>query len=334
MDRRWEREKRGTHCRRARAALIGVALGASGCAIASPPPAPIAATTTVPPPPLVCPERPDIVTLDGPQELDYPVGPLPDGSAVDARTATWNDTSSGQHPIHFHQGEGAELCWLGGSVLSNFSFETTPWTFWHNQAGMRVRTPGFTVEALRVDNEGDGIGFSTETANDWTVRGVHLSRIHDDCIENDYMHNGLVEDSLLDGCYVAFSARNSDGTDGHLNTETIRSSLVRLQPMPTVYSGGAPGHGGFFKWPTSTADGVGPNLVIENTIFRVDQLPNHGSLGLPDPPVGLSCANNVIVWLGAGPYPAALPSCFTITTEVAVWDDAVAGWAARHPATT
>ena len=117
-----------------------------------------------------------------------------------------------------------------------------------------------------------------------------LSRIHDDCIENDYMHNGLVEDSLLDGCYVAFSARNSDGTDGHLNTETIRSSLVRLQPMPTVYKGDAPGHGGFFKWPTSTADGVGPNLVIENTIFRVDQLPNHGSLGLPEPPVGLTCA--------------------------------------------
>lgn len=294
----------------------------------------MAATTIVPLPPSVCLERPDIVTLDGPQELDYPVGPLPDGSAVDARTAAWNDTSSGQHPIHLHQGEGAELCWLGGSVMSDFSFETTPWTFWHSQAGMRVRTPGFTVEELRVDNEGDGIGFSTETANDWTVRGVHLSRIHDDCIENDYMHNGLVEDALLDGCYVAFSARNSAGTDGHLNTETIRSSLVRLQPMPTVYSGDVPGHGGFFKWPTSTADGVGPNLVIENTIFRVDRLPNHGSLGLPDPPVGLTCANNVIVWLGAGPYPEPMPSCFRITTDVAVWDDAVAVWVARHHATT
>jgi len=43
------------------------------------------------------------------------------------------------------------------------------------------------------------------------------------------------------------------------------------------------------------------------------------------------CANNVMVWLGPGSFPATLPSCFTVTTDRSVWDNAVADWLARHP---
>ena len=50
--------------------------------------------------------------------------------------------------------------------------------------------------------------------------------------------------------------------------------------MPTVYKGPAPGHGGFFKW--DDAAHRSPKLALFNNVFRVDQLPNHGSLGLPD----------------------------------------------------
>jgi hypothetical protein len=45
-----------------------------------------------------------------------------------------------------------------------------------------------------------------------------------------------------------------------------------------------------------------------------------------------SCSGNVMVWLGDGPFPGPpLPSCFTVTTDRTVWDDAVAAWKARHP---
>jgi hypothetical protein len=44
-----------------------------------------------------------------------------------------------------------------------------------------------------------------------------------------------------------------------------------------------------------------------------------------------SCSNNVMVWLGQGSYPTALPSCFTVTRDRSVWDRAVAEWKARHP---
>ena len=120
------------------------------------------------------------------------------------------------------------------------------------------------------------------------------------------MLTGTVTNSYLDGCYVGFSARRSSGAtfDGSLNTWTISNSLVRLQAMPTVYSGSAAGHGGFFKW--DDASPVSPKLNISNTIFRADQTTNHQDLDLPDG-YDVTCSNNTMVWLGAGAYPGTLP---------------------------
>jgi len=38
-----------------------------------------------------------------------------------------------------------------------------------------------------------------------------------------------------------------------------------------------------------------------------------------------------MVWLGPGDYPVPLPSCFTVTKDRSVWDNAVAAWKANHP---
>ena len=59
------------------------------------------------------------------------------------------------------------------------------------------------------------------------------------------------------------------------------------------------------------------------------------------PPPGklAACENNIMVWLGAGPFPEPLPTtfngkpCFTVTTDKRVWDNAVAQWKATHPTT-
>ena len=158
------------------------------------------------------------------------------------------------------------------------------------------------------------------------------------------MTAGVVENSLFDGCYVGFSARGHSGQEvpprGLNNLVSIRHSLIRLEAMPTVYRGDAPGHGGFFKWPDKSGEeGFGPRLSLQGNIFRVDQEPNHGSLGLPtyeDPltsgeaPYLTDCSDNVIVWLGPGPFPERMPPCFTITKDPRVWDDAVAAWHAAR----
>src|SRR5256885_10441721 len=54
------------------------------------------------------------------------------------------------------------------------------------------------------------------------------------------------------------------------------------------------------------------------------------------PPPGklAGCANNVMVWLGAGAFPEPLPSCFTVLTGATgldYWNGAVAQWKANHP---
>jgi len=80
-------------------------------------------------------------------------------------------------------------------------------------------------------------------------------------------------------------------------------------------------------------------LSLHKVIIRVDQEPGFDDLEFPmftDPSTGDpkpyldDCSNNTIVWLGSGPYPAEVPSCFTVTTDRAVWDDAVAAWKAAH----
>jgi hypothetical protein len=294
-----------------------------------------------------CIGRPNTVTLTGSQQQYPGTVTLANDTTIDARKATWDNASATDYPVHFQYTSSTtrtNLCLVGGKISSTYPSSTT-WDYWHSVTGLRVRIPGFNTDGVRIHNEGDGIGFSDATAGNWTMRNAHLSFIHDDCVENDYMHNGLVENSLLDGCYVAFSSRGHSGQtvqpNGLDETFAIKDSLVRLQPMPTVYKGVVPGHGGLFKWSGDPAtEGYGTKLSVHNTIFRVDQLPNHGSLGIPtyvDPTTGQTksyladCSNNIIVWLGTGSYPATMPSCFTITTDKAIWDNAVAKWLAAHP---
>ena len=76
-----------------------------------------------------------------------------------------------------------------------------------------------------------------------------------------------------------------------------------------------------------------PKLALFGNVFRVDQLPNHGSLGLPDG-YSVTCANNTIVWLGHGAFPEAaswLAKCpdTQIVTSISTWNDAVAAWNGR-----
>lgn len=248
---------------------------------------------------------------------------LGDHELVDALGAMWLQTDN--WPISFSGGDDG--CWLGGRIVGTYP-QSTPWADFHHTGALNFTNRRLTIADLRVHNYGDGIR-AREGAKDFLITGVHLSFMHDDCIENDQLYSGVVEDSLLDGCYVAFSARPSakDSVSGSENTYTIRDNVVRLQPMPTVYKGRAPGHGGFFKWDDT---GRSPKLVVRDNVFRVDQRPNHQDLGLPKG-TPVTCSNNVVVWLGKGPYPDRLPKCFRVTRDRRVWDDAVAQWYDAHP---
>jgi hypothetical protein len=275
------------------------------------------------------------ISLSGIQQtrFDTRANLLKNYTVIDATSAQFNAVNN--YPVMVYGGTG--VCWHGGAVQGNYP-PTATWDTMHGTTAVDVSSQKIMVEDLRVDDYGDGVSFN-ENSFEFTLRRAYFSYIRDDCVQNDYLHAGLVDDSLFDGCYSAFSARTYAGqpnvTDGSTNVWTIQNSLVRLQPMEKVYKdrGTIPGHDGFFKW--DLAHNWGPQLALHNNIFRVDQDANNVGLGLPAGKLK-ECANNTIVWLGRGSYPAQIPAsfngqpCFTITTDKTVWDNAVTAWKSAH----
>jgi hypothetical protein len=201
-----------------------------------------------------------------------------------------------------------------------------------NNAGFIFENRRLTVDGIRIDNVGDGIR-PRGGAEHFVIRNVWLSYVRDDCVENDHLNAGLVDDSLFDGCFVAFSARHSDTRiEGASNVWTIQNSLVRLEAMPGPPEGGDYGHKGFFKWiDWGDPDSRSPRLALFNNVFMAEMQGQIDGERMGIPPGKLAaCANNVMVWLGPGEYPAPLPDCFTVTTDRGVWDDAVGVWVRRH----
>jgi hypothetical protein len=257
---------------------------------------------------------------------------------IDARNATFLASESNTYPVYLES--GSQL--LGGVIIGNFDVNQT-WSYFSNLGGpglylrLHQQTP-FVVDGVRIDNLHDGIRLR-ENVKNFSIRNAYLTNIHDDCIENDFYFSGIVEDSLLDGCYTAFSAREGSGEaiGGPNELWEIRNNLVRKQAFNGPYAGPSPGHGPTFKLNQTAEQGLAPNFVLHDNIFRIDQPASHGAHLLPPEARIASCSNNILVWLGGGAFPGDLgrdpvsnQPCFTVVTDVAVWDNAKAAWLAAH----
>ncbi len=254
--------------------------------------------------------------------------PLDGRSTLRAFGARWSGV--GDYPVSF-SGTGAGACMVRGAIVGEWP-DSDRWTKWHYRAGLRFSQPGFTVVAVHVVNQGDGIKPKDDgggKAQDFEIQRSWIEHVHDDCIENDYLHKGTIRDNLLDGCYVMFSSRaSSSKLDGRSNTVVLDGNVGALEPMRSVYRGPSPGTGGFFKWSSKA-----PAVELTNNVFMARQLPNHGTL---EPPTGpLTCSGNVIVWLGKGAFPAEAAwrtRCpdTVVTTDAARYEAARTAWLSTH----
>ena len=269
-----------------------------------------------------------LIPLTGTWSMSYTNGSLLDGTRLDARQATFLPSPTNTYPLNLAGGSG--ICVAGGALLGQFD-RTLSWDDMHtlNNAAIRFENPDTHVEYVRIDNVTDGI---RPVAGPFTVRGAWLTYVRDDCVENDHVQPGVIDDSLFDGCYVAISERPSpaiaaSGYDGRGQLLTVQNSLIRLRPMPGP-RGGLPtdlGNGEFFKW-----SDLATNLELDNNVFMAEQVSQDGADMMGVPSSLVACSNNVMVWLGDGPYPAPLPPCFTVTKDRSVWDTAAASWLTRH----
>lgn len=272
-----------------------------------------------------------LITLSGNYSV-YENKELANNTKIDASLASF--TGGGENPVNI--GGGTNNCWYSGKIYggypSNADWETT-----HPTAGIQIQDGSFrpVIEGVYVDRIGDGIKIrlgektgQSGIAEPFTVRSVWLRDIRDDCIESDWQAGALIEDSLLDGCYVLFATEKRPGasTNGSNNTWEIRDTLAFMHDQIGVYDGYSPGHGMFFKW-----DDTSPNWKMYNSILRVDS-----SHGVSSDQFNfqfeklVDCENNILVWLGSGPFPAPVPNCFTITKDRSVWDHAVSEWKMQH----
>lgn len=272
------------------------------------------------------------------QKREYRDYSIAKNTVYDARRAYWDGTTSTGVPVSWAIGvDGAgPACWYGGKYTGAWN-DRSPDVTWskdyHHAGAMTIRMSDFLVEGYRAHNQGDGIRMESRAAN-FHIKDVYMSDIHDDCVENDFLHNGITEDSLFEGCFAGFSAATYDGINpnGQNNTWTIRNNLMSMKPYYTMFKPEKYGNYGFamlFKgW---YAKDKGPKLVIENNVFMADRKSSIGNLSIPANAEVKSCKNNTFVWLGEGEFPYTLPSCFKITKDKAVWTNAVAKWKADRP---
>jgi hypothetical protein len=271
-----------------------------------------------------------LVELSAQGDERYSERDLDASTRIDARGAVFHASSANRYPISL-AGDGG-VCLAGGTVLGQAD-RNESWEASHdvNSFGIAWMNPDLVVDGLRVDDVTDGVR-PYGGARNFTVRDTWLSYIRDDCIENDHLHGGLIDDSLFDGCYVGIAARptagiEAEGYDGRDQVLTISRSLIRLERMPGPRTGRGSdrGHGVLFKW-----HDLAPRIALHGNVFLVEEAAFDGSdMSFPDRIEG--CSDNVLVWLGEGEYPEPLPDCVQLTRDRRVWDEAVADWHARNP---
>lgn len=117
-----------------------------------------------------------------------------------------------------------------------------------------------------------------------------------------------------------------------LARDELRYAALAVRALECeIARGGVPFYGGVWKiyQPTKV-----PRLSIHHNVFRMDKDARGWIPLMPIKGIVTSCSDNVIVWLGTGPFPgdmSELSHCLTVTTDVAVWNTAVTNWKARHP---
>jgi len=269
------------------------------------------------------------ITLTGLHTTEYHNAGLAN-TKVDASTAQFMTGTN--YPVRI---SGANLCWHGGEIIGQLP-PSTSWPTMIKTFAILVDTgTNVTVEDFSMFDYGNGVSLQLNAPN-FTVRSGYYIYDRDGCVENDFKQNGTIDDVYME-CYDPIADEGGFGVDGSNHLVTLKNSLVHLQPMDGVFKGTIPGTVGIFEW--GSMPSTGPNLALFNNVFRVDQ--NSSELYLAPPPGKLvDCANNVMIWLGSGPFPEPLPltfngrTCYTLMTGQAgldYWNAAVARWRADHP---
>jgi hypothetical protein len=278
------------------------------------------------------PDRTLVTTPRGTLKTEYSPTVVADTTYI-ATATTWRPRLR-IYPIGIDSGAVPRICWLDGRVFGSIPMDMT-WEDAHdyNQPCARIVATGWIrVDGLRCDSTDDGFR-PRETHADaqnvtMTVRNTYFTRIHDDCIENDGIIGGLLQDSLWQGCNTGVSERPSGDSYSQPHGETLVLDHMLIGLWVTPHEGGA-GENSLFKWGVSAND-----LVIKCSVFKVDRVSLNGSESMSVPATidDSACPAHptTLVWLGRGRYPGWLPRGVDVSRKIGVWKRAVTAWKCAH----
>jgi hypothetical protein len=312
----------------------------------------------------------EIIELDGDYGYErFHFNDPADHVVFDARDARWSfqtyPTPKQNYPISI-KGGAENACWIGG-LVEGTNPATGGWREMYTVAngsgfnfGNGRSTEGFTLDGIRIHNVWDGIR-PRGSADDFRIKNVWVTDARDDCIENDHLQTGVIEDSLFEACHMGLSSRPGKGR-GRNNDQAqrtaapverpaaggervleIRNTLISLGPHPEPNAKRSkyawfkdPGHGMFFKLGSGDL-----KFKLYDNVFMLEQYPNNSKRTWGLPPEHFAdrladCSGNVLVWLGEGEYPGPFhneqfPNCWTVITDRSVWERARQDWIDRHP---
>ncbi len=294
-----------------------------------------------------------------PWRVDAPT----DDTTYDLTGVTSTAQPSSSYPFGFGLGDDGgdsalRTCFMGGELRDRFGDPPDiDWRTAHDTYNAAC-VKGVGVDWYQILNtvcRGIQDGFrpqedqsgSTVTPNNarFMISDTYLANIMDDCIENDYITEGVILDSLWDGCHTGISERPSSDrcwVTPPREQLIVDHLLLRLRPYELDEGFG---YGRLFKFAKCAEDGAPRthnDLVLRCSTFLVPDYRLDGGTRGMEVPVGTTVDDSdcpgdptTIVWLGGGStYPGNLRGLPIRTLSGAAgkqyWDAKVAEWWSRH----
>jgi fibronectin type 3 domain-containing protein len=230
------------------------------------------------------------------------------------------------------QQQARNLCVLGGEALGSPLVKDMPRPYVKQKyAGHAMYVEGveghtYVVDGVRIDQAEDGF---MPLGDGFVLRNAYISNARDDCVENDVLSGGLVEDTLFDGCYMGISVDPGGllhpGPTEDDKPVVLDRILMRLKPLPDPVAPRAPDgleHNRIWK----LAQNI-PPVIVRDSVFLVEE---RGAANNQPFPADFTAENVTLVWLGDGPYPFQVPPGVTVATDPEIWEQARENWLARH----
>lgn len=281
------------------------------------------------------------IALKGPQKFEeVRLRNLDTSTTIDLRKAVFtvansrNDNPSflkgckrGRQPINrypFAVEDSRKTTILGGQFDGQVPLKSDWRHTYCNSAALRISDSASTrIAGQRMSRVWDAIRIGDRSQN-FQLRQIWMTDVRDDCVENDYLMNGSVTNSLFDGCFSGISVAPqtllSRQAELKIDGLIMRMSKFRYR--------GKMRHALPFKMKGDTSA-----LNISNSIIAwSDAKPVGGKYAKFLWRSVKKCQNNQLLWLGDGPAPIIFdgaPSCFKVSVgqeAQRIWQKARQQW--------